>query len=158
MNRLASTGETAEPCGVPRSRSCTVPSGSTSGAVSHRFTYSTTQVLSVFAATAFTIRSWSTESKNFSTSRSKTHFRFWHRNRQVPPASSADRFGRYPSESSWKVSSVLASNVIATTVWAILSATAGTPNLLVPPPGFGISTALTGGGKYDPDDIRFQIL
>jgi hypothetical protein len=22
----------------------------------------------------------------------------------------------------------------------------------------GISTALTGGGKYDPDDIRFQIL
>jgi hypothetical protein len=29
----------------------------------------------------------------------------------------------------------------------------------VPPPcGFGISTARTGGGKYDPDDIRFQIL
>ena len=29
----------------------------------------------------------------------------------------------------------------------------------VPPPcGFGISTARTGGGQYDPDDIRFQIL
>ena len=27
-----------------------------------------------------------------------------------------------------------------------------------PPCGFGISTARTGGGKYDPDDIRFQIL
>ena len=27
-----------------------------------------------------------------------------------------------------------------------------------PPCGFGISTARTGGGKYDPEDIRFQIL
>jgi hypothetical protein len=35
----------------------------------------------------------------------------------------------------------------------------GTPSILVPPPcGFGISTARTGGGKYVPDDIRFQIL
>jgi hypothetical protein len=34
------------------------------------------------------------------------------------------------------------------TVWAIRSATAGTPRILVPPPcGFGISTARTGGGK-----------
>jgi hypothetical protein len=33
------------------------------------------------------------------------------------------------------------------------------PKVLVPPPwGLGISTAFTGGGKYDPDDIRFQIL
>jgi hypothetical protein len=34
----------------------------------------------------------------------------------------------------------------------------GTPKILVPPPcGFGISTARTGGGKYVPEDIRFQI-
>ena len=47
----------------------------------------------------------------------------------------------------------------ATTVCAILSATVGIPSILVPPPcGFGISTARTGGGKYVPDDIRFQIL
>ena len=33
------------------------------------------------------------------------------------------------------------------------------PTFCVPPPcGFGISTARTGGGKYVPDDIRFQIL
>jgi hypothetical protein len=33
------------------------------------------------------------------------------------------------------------------------------PSILVPPPCcFGISTARTGGGKYVPDDIRFQIL
>ena len=25
------------------------------------------------------------------------------------------------------------------------------------PPAFGISTAFTGGGKYEPDDIRFHI-
>src|SRR5438034_3949498 len=37
------------------------------------------------------------------------------------------------------------------------SATVGTPKILVPP-GFGISTAFTAGGKYVPDDIRFQIL
>ena len=33
------------------------------------------------------------------------------------------------------------------------------PKTLTPlPPALGISTAFTGGGKYDPDDIRFQIL
>ena len=31
-------------------------------------------------------------------------------------------------------------------------------NSAPPPCGFGISTASTGGGKYLPDDIRFQIL
>jgi hypothetical protein len=37
--------------------------------------------------------------------------------------------------------------------------TVGTPSTRVPPPcGFGISTALTGDGKYDPELIRFQIL
>ena len=36
----------------------------------------------------------------------------------------------------------------AQSVCAILSATVGTPRILVPPPcGFGISTARTGGGK-----------
>jgi hypothetical protein len=39
------------------------------------------------------------------------------------------------------------------------AASVGTPSILVPAPcAFGISTAFTGGGKYDPDDIRFQIL
>ena len=39
------------------------------------------------------------------------------------------------------------------------AASVGTPRTRVPPPcGFGISTARTGGGKYVPDDIRFQIL
>src|SRR5882757_10737150 len=47
---------------------------------------------------------------------------------------------------------------MATTVCAILSATVGTPRILVPPCDFGISTAFTGGGKYVPEDIRFQIL
>ena len=46
-----------------------------------------------------------------------------------------------------------------TTVCAILSATVGTPsNASLPPCDFGISTAFTGGGKYVPEDIRFQIL
>lgn len=35
----------------------------------------------------------------------------------------------------------------------------GTPSVRIPLPcGFGMSTAFIGGGKYDPDDIRFQIL
>jgi len=35
----------------------------------------------------------------------------------------------------------------------------GTPSVRTPPPrGLGISTALTGGGRYDPELIRFQIL
>jgi hypothetical protein len=39
------------------------------------------------------------------------------------------------------------------------AAAVGTPSILVPGPcAFGISTAITGGGKYVPEDIRFQIL
>ena len=35
----------------------------------------------------------------------------------------------------------------------------GTPSTRTPlPPGLGISTAFTGGGKYVPEDSRFQIL
>ncbi len=45
---------------------------------------------------------------------------------------------------------------MATTVWAILPATVGTPRILTPPDAFGISTAFTGGGKYDPEDILFH--
>src|SRR5262249_33254359 len=38
------------------------------------------------------------------------------------------------------------------------AASVGTPSKRTPlPPAFGISTAFTGGGKYEPDDIRFQI-
>ena len=40
---------------------------------------------------------------------------------------------------------------------ATRSPTVGTPKILTPP-GLGISTAFTGGGKYDPEAIRFQIL
>ena|SRR5438477_4810119 len=50
------------------------------------------------------------------------------------------------------------SSAIAATVCATLSPTVGTPRVLVPPEDFGISTARTGGGKYVPEDIRFQIL
>jgi hypothetical protein len=44
----------------------------------------------------------------------------------------------------------------AATVCATRSAIVGTPSVLVPPPGLGISTARTGGGNQVPDDIRFQ--
>jgi DDE_Tnp_1-associated len=48
---------------------------------------------------------------------------------------------------------------VAGAVCAIRSATVGTPRILVPGPcAFATSTARTGGGKYVPDDIRFQIL
>src|SRR5512133_2645556 len=96
IKRLARTGETADPCGVPRSRSTTVPSGIRIGAFNQRFTYNTTHFWSVFASTALTIRSWSTESKNLATSRSSTQFFFQHRWRHVATASRGDRFGRYP--------------------------------------------------------------
>src|ERR1700739_3790639 len=45
-----------------------------------------------------------------------------------------------------------------TTVCAIRSGTVGMPSFLVPPFAFGISTCFTGGGKYEPDDIRFHSL
>src|SRR6266536_4327963 len=56
--------------------------------------------------------------------------------------------------------SPLGSRYIAATVWAILSATVATPRTRTPPPPdfFGISTALTGGGKDVPELIRFQSL
>src|SRR6266581_1034232 len=55
--------------------------------------------------------------------------------------------------------STLGSRYMAATVWAILSATVGTPSIRTPfPTFFGISTALTGGGKYVPELIRFQSL
>jgi hypothetical protein len=56
------------------------------------------------------------------------------------------------------MASVLGSSAIAATVCATRSPTEGTPSILVPPEAFGISTARTGGGKYVPDDIRFQTL
>ena len=45
-----------------------------------------------------------------------------------------------------------------TTVCATRSETVGTPSFRVPPDALGISTCFTGGGKYDPDDIRFHSL
>src|ERR1035441_9762220 len=38
------------------------------------------------------------------------------------------------------------------------AASVGTPSLRTPLPcGFGTSTSFTGGGKYDPEDIRFHV-
>ena len=50
------------------------------------------------------------------------------------------------------------SNAIVAAVSATLSTTFGIPSTLIPPllPFLGISTARTGPGKYDPDDIRFH--
>src|SRR5664280_1035203 len=79
MYRFAKTGEIADPCGVPRSRICKVPSACCNGADSHRFTYSTTHGSVQCASTALTIRSHGTESKNFSTSRSMTQTLRQHR-------------------------------------------------------------------------------
>ena len=70
---------TADPCGVPLSRSWRVPSGCLSGAASHRFTYNSTQRQSVTASTARTMRSHGTSSKNFWTSRSMIQSYFQHR-------------------------------------------------------------------------------
>src|ERR1700732_838336 len=50
------------------------------------------------------------------------------------------------------------SRTIFTTVCATRSAMVGIPKGRIPPLAFGISTRRTGGAKYDPDDIRFQIL
>jgi hypothetical protein len=113
----------------------------------------------VFAWTALTTRSHGTLSKNFRMSRSITQSVSQHRRRQAATASSAERFGRYPYESGWKSRSALSSSTPATTVCAIRSATVGTPSIRVPIPcAFATSTARTGGGKYVPDDIRFQTL
>src|SRR5438132_13273215 len=70
----------------------------------------------------------------------------------------ADLQGRYPYESAWNIGSSFGSIICLTTVCAIRSDTVGMPSFLVPPFAFGISTCFTGGGKYDPDDIRFHSL
>jgi hypothetical protein len=116
MKRFAKTGDTADPCGVPRSRSTICPPGIWIGAFSQRFTYSTTHFWSVLASTALTIRSWSTESKNFWMSRSNTQFLRQHRSRHLATAICGDLPGRYPYESAWKMASVRGSNCRATTV------------------------------------------
>src|ERR671923_1494004 len=67
MNRFARIGETADPCGVPLLRCTRAPSGRTSGAASHRFTYNSTQRQSVTASTALTTRSHGTSSKEDTT-------------------------------------------------------------------------------------------
>src|SRR5664280_1190878 len=138
----------ADPCGVPQSRCSRVPSARCIGAFSHRFTYSTTHFRSVFATTALTIRSCGTLSKNPAMSQSNTHECVKQRARHAATASNADRPGRYPYEPGWNLRSTTFSNSLATTVWATLFATVGTPNILTPPPcGFGTATAFTGGGK-----------
>ncbi len=85
MNRFASNGEIEAPCGLPRSRSIRVPSGSASGAGSHRCTNIRIHFSLVWWATAFRMGSWSRLSKNPSMSRSSTHPCVQHRARQSPP-------------------------------------------------------------------------
>jgi hypothetical protein len=54
--------------------------------------------------------------------------------------------------------STIGSRTIFTTVCATRCPTVGMPRGRVPPLFFGISTSRTGGGKYEPDDMRFQTL
>ena len=71
-----------------------------------------------------------------------------HRWRAVRTASIAERPGRYPYESSWKIASMMGSRYRLTTSWAQRSATVGIPSGRSPaPPAFGIITRRTGGGK-----------
>lgn len=65
---------------------------------------------------------------------------------------------RVEGQLGWKIGSTFASSTPATTVCAIRSATVGTPSILVPPPcAFGISTAMTGGGKWAEQIIVFAL-
>src|ERR1700728_2243492 len=66
MNRLAINGEIADPCGVPRTRVISVPSGFCSGALSQRSTYSKIHFWSgaVWRSTALSTRSQGTVSKD----------------------------------------------------------------------------------------------
>ena len=98
-------------------------------------------------ATAASVMSQGTVSKNFRMSRSTTQSFRQHRSRQTPNASWAERPGRYPYESRWNTGSTSGSRYERTTVWAIRCATVGTPSTLEEPSRFGISTARTGGGK-----------
>src|SRR5262249_43531045 len=67
-------------------------------------------------------------------------------------------FRPFHQESGWKQGSTSGSSTIFTTVCATRSAMVGMPSGRVPPLSFGISTSRTGGGRYEPDDIRFQTL
>ena len=96
-------------------------------------------------------------SKNALISISITQSFLKHRSRHTATASRAERPGRYPKESSWNTFSSSGSSASTATVCATLSTTLGMPRILVPP-FFGISTARTGPGKYDPDDMRFHSL
>src|ERR1035441_4341294 len=64
MNRFASKGDSAEPCGVPIVRLTTVPSGRCSGASSHRLTYSRIHAWRVCLLTARRTRSHGTVSND----------------------------------------------------------------------------------------------
>src|SRR6266536_5840986 len=91
-------------------------------------------------------------------SNSTTQSYFQHRFLVTAIACFADLPGRYPYESGWNIGSSIGSMISLTTVCAIRSDTVRIPSLRKLPFAFGISTCLTGGGKYDPDDIRFHSL
>src|SRR5215469_5068894 len=120
--------------------------------------YSRTQRQSVYFPIARIVSAQSRLSKKPRMSRSITQSKRQHLSRATPTACNADFLGLYPYESGWNCGSTSGSRYIATTVWAIRSATVGMPSILSPPSFLGIATVRTGGGKYVPDDIRFQIL
>jgi hypothetical protein len=84
----------ADPCGVPRSRCCKLPSGNASGAASHRFTYSTTHGSLECAATAFDDELPGNALEKLWMSKSTIQSLLQQRCRQTATASRADRFGR----------------------------------------------------------------
>ena len=93
MNRFASTGEIADPCGVPRSRE-QGPVGQRQSARPATAAHTAPPTdRSVWASTALTMRSDGTLSKNFWMSRSITQSVFQQRSRHAATASSADRTG-----------------------------------------------------------------
>ncbi len=158
MNRFIRIGLTTPPCGTPRCRGVCTPSSVSNGATSHRSIYSRIQSSLMWVRSAFIKRPWSISSKAALMSNSTSQSYRQHRSRVMAIACLADLPGLYPYESGWKIGSSIGSIRLLTTVWQTRSATVGIPNFLTPPVFLGISTCLTGGGKYDPDDIRFHSL
>ena len=127
------------------------------GAASHRFTYKMTQGWSVLTSTALTIRSQGTLSKNFRMSRSITQSYSQQRSRYLPAASSATGpAGTQGSHLEFGFRDFLQPG--RDHRLRDYSATVGTPSILVPGHAVWYFHAITGGGKWLPEDIRFQIL
>ena len=150
MNRLASTGETAEPCGVPRTRSTTAPPGCCNGAASQRLTQSITQPGAPTAPTALAHQIPRNAVEE------RLDIQVYHpAPAPAPPPAGRDRIDRATTRAitvgaGRKTGSAAFPSTMAAAVWATRSATVGTPRTLVPACGSGTSTILTAGGKQPP--------